>query len=283
MMQTRLSFLIILLGSCFCASGNIEIPLEIADGGYLFVKVVVNEKETAKFMLDTGAGINVVSTDLFNRIKHSLISKGMHTGVRHNGESITGRLYELPSLAVGEYRKSNVVIGEFAALTNFDGLLSMDFFRDTPFTIDFVNRKLIIEDTESFSKIKQQSEQIPIEVRRRGKYEIDLFAKVCINDSLEAVAEFDTGAGFAMFMLNTSYLKKLHIVVPPKKSVDMNYYVHSSTISRLSFCGLPSLFARDHFVGFKEGLIYESLIGSGLFRNCKLTIDIPTGQMIVRR
>jgi hypothetical protein len=35
------------------------------------------------------------------------------------------------------------------------------------------------------------------------------------------------------------------------------------------------------FVGFKEGLIYEGLVGHGAFRDRRLTIDIPGRRMLV--
>jgi len=258
-----------------------EIPLEIADGGYLFIKVNLNGTDTARFMLDTGGGINVISGALFTKLKGTMKLIGPHTGTRHNGESITGNLYLLPSLSVGSFSKTNIVVGEYAGLNGFDGLLSMDYFRDTPFTIDFINKKLIIETPRSLAGISAKAEKIPIRLKKNGKYELDFFVKICINDSLDAEAEFDTGAGFAMLMLHPDYLKKLGITISPKTTQGMGYYIYSTTLPKLSYCDVPSLIQLNHFVGFKEGLIYESLIGSGMFSRSKLTIDIPASKMYV--
>jgi hypothetical protein len=82
------------------------------------------------FLLLLPVGITVLSSTLFN--KYKLNEAGLHTGVRHNRESITGMLYILPSLSVGSFIKQNVIIGSYDALQNCDGLLSMDYFRDTP-------------------------------------------------------------------------------------------------------------------------------------------------------
>jgi hypothetical protein len=58
-------------------------------------------------MLDTGSGITAFSSNLFSR--YHLKEAGLHTGVRHNGESITGMLYVLPSLSIGDFTKQNVM------------------------------------------------------------------------------------------------------------------------------------------------------------------------------
>lgn len=258
---------------------QIEIPLQIDDGGYISLKVKLNDQEEARFLLDTGGGINVISKDLFNKLG-PLSEAGLHTGTRHNGEQITGMLYFLPALSIGSFTKKNVVVGQFAGLGNYDGLLSMSYFEDVPFSIDFVNKKLQIETKESIGNISSRAQAIPLEVKKVGKYEIDLFVNICINDSVQANAEFDTGAGFNMLMLHPSYMKKLNISEPPKKT-DYGYYIYSTMLPKLSYCNSGKLYEANHFVGFKEGLIYQGLIGSGMFRNYKITLDIPGSKLLV--
>ena len=265
----------------FSACAQNEIPLMINDGGYIFLTVKINGNQSAKFMLDTGAGITVLSADLFR--KYRLEKAGMHTGTRHNGQSITGPVYTLPSLAVGTLIQRNLIVGEYDRLQNCDGLLSMDYFRNTPFTIDFINKKLILESSESVSHISAQAEKIPIRLKTNGKNELDFFVTVCINDSIAAQAEFDTGAGFNMLMLNNSYLQKLHIDIDKMPKRDYGYYVYSTFLPSLAYCGSATLKQKNIFVGFKEGLIYEALIGSGMFRNRKLTINIPRSEMLVAK
>ena len=81
-------------------------------------------------------------------------------------------------------------------------------------------------------------------------------------------------------MLHPSCLKKLNIIDPDKKT-DYGYYVYSTILRKLSYCGLSKLFETNHFVGFKEGLIYEGLMGSGMFRKDKITISIPGHELLV--
>jgi hypothetical protein len=276
----KVYLIVILCFSNFFISAQTEVPVDINDGGYIFLKVKINSRDTAIFMLDTGSGITVFSSRLFN--KYNLKQAGLHTGTRHNGELITGMLYILPSLSIGNFTKQNVVIGSYDALQNCDGLLSMDFFRDTPFTIDFINRKLIIETPQTLSVISKQAEKIPIELKSNGKNELDFFVSICMNDSIKADAEFDTGSGFNMLMLNTKYLDKLDINLHQQPNQDYGYYVYSTTLPLLKYCNSIKLQQKNVFVGFKEGLIYEALIGSGMFRNKKLSINIPASEIMVR-
>jgi hypothetical protein len=276
----KINFILFSLLLNFLGYAQTEVPIEINDEGYIFLKVKINSQYTAKFMLDTGSGITVFSSNLFS--KYKLKEAGPHTGVRHNGESITGMLYVLPSLSIGSFTKQNVFIGSYDALQNCDGLLSMDYFRNTPFTIDFINRKLIIETAQTLSEITKQGERISMKLKANGKNELDFFVNICINDSIQADAEFDTGAGFNMLMLNTRYLSKLNIHLKDTPKEDYGYYVYSTALPTLSYCGSVKLMQKNVFVGFKDGLIYDALIGSGIFRNHKLTIDIPKSEMLVR-
>jgi hypothetical protein len=270
---------LLILFFVYILKAQIEIPLQIDEGGYISLKVRFNDKEEARFLLDTGGGVNVVSQSLFNKLG-SLSEEGLYTGTRHNGEQITGMLYLLPSLSIGSFTKKNVIIGQYADLRNYDGILSMSYFEDVPFSIDFVNKKLQVETKHSIEEISSHAQAIPIEVKKTGKYEVDLFVKICINDSVQARAEFDTGAGFNMLMLHPSYLKKLNITVPDK-TTDYGYYIYSTTLPKLSFCNSNDLYETHHFVGFKEGLIYEGLIGSGIFRNKVIAINIPGHELLV--
>lgn len=278
-MKICYSFILVLFFSRVGA--QTEIPIFIDDGGYIFLKVTINNTDTCLFMLDTGSGVTVLSEKLFS--KYKLKEAGLHTGTRHNGEQITGMLYKLPALSIGDFTKQNVITGSYSALQNCDGLLSMDYFRDVPFTIDLINKKLITETPQSLNAIKQRAERIPITLKHNGKNELDFFVSICVNDSITANAEFDTGSGFNMFMLHPKYLDKLNIDLRNIKQQDYGYYIYSTTLPLLAYCGSKNLQQQNVFAGFKEGLIYEALIGSGMFRYSRLTINIPASEMLIRQ
>jgi hypothetical protein len=256
------------------------VPLEIADGGYLYVRVRVAGSVDAKLLLDTGAGINTLSETIVDRLGPDVRSAGMHTGTRHNGEKITGQVWSVSSIALGALRKRDVVVGRFAP-RNADGMLSMDFFRDQPFTLDFKAGKLTLESKQRVEEIAARASTIPIRLKPNGPNELDFFVRVCVGDSVSAEAEFDTGAGFNMLMLQPSYMARLGISPSAGPRGPLEYYVHSTTLPEMHYCSAPSARSSPQFVGFKEGLIYEGLVGHGAFRDKRLTIDIPGRRMLV--
>lgn len=259
--------------------GRTIIPIEINDGGYIFIKVTLNKNIEARFMLDTGAGVNVISKELYEKIKATLNEEGLHTGTRHNGEQITGMLYVLPELSIGGFTKQHVAVGMYDQLKDFDGLLSLDYFRESPFTIDFENRQLIIEDNNDLEIIRKSGISIPVKLQKVGKHEIEFFVDLCFNDGVQCSAEFDTGAGFNMLMLQPGYIEKLDLKIP-SETTNYGYYVFSTTLPGLRYCAAPErLQNKNVFVGFKEGLIYEGLVGSGMFKSQRLTINISGSEM----
>lgn len=261
------------------AAAQSTIPLEVADGGYLYVRARVADGVDARLLLDTGAGINTISESILGQLGDRVLDAGTHTGTRHNGETITGRIWSVSSLALGALRKENVVVGGFAP-KGADGMLSMDFFRDQPFTLDFKAGTLAIEAPAHLAEIATRAASIPIRLAGHGP-QLDFFVRVCIGDSVSAEAEFDTGAGFNMLMLQTSYMQRLGITPGERAAGPMQYYVHSTFLPELHYCAAPAVRVEKQFVGFKAGLIHEGLVGHGAFRDRRLTIDIPGKRMLV--
>jgi len=272
--------LLALVASPATALAQTTIPLEIADGGYLYVHVRVADSIDARLLLDTGAGINTLSDAIFQRLGDRARNAGTHTGTRHNGERITGTVWSVPSVILGALRKRDVVVGRFAPPTA-DGMLSMDFFRDQPFTLDLHAGTLTLESASHLREISSTSPSIPIRLKTNGPFELDFFVRLCIGDSVSAEAEFDTGAGFNMLMLQPAYMQRLGISPDPRQRGALEYYVHSTFLPTMHYCAAPAVRTERQFVGFKDGLIYEGLVGHGAFRDRRLTIDIPGRRMLV--
>src|ERR1700750_2946519 len=119
-MKTGLGFSLSMICSMDQAFPQNEVLLEINDGGYIFIKVKINDTAEARFMFDTGAGINIISSEIFKKFRPALKEAGLHTGTRHNGEQLTGMLYDVPSVSIGSFRKTHVVVGEWEGLSGCD-------------------------------------------------------------------------------------------------------------------------------------------------------------------
>jgi hypothetical protein len=273
--------LVLLVPLLLAAPPTTVVPLEIRDGGYLHVPVRLADARPALLMLDTAAGINTLAPDLIRELGGALRSAGVHSGTRHNGETVTGPVWTLSTLQLGSIVKRDVLAGAFAP-PGADGLLSLDFFRDLPFTLDLARGQLTVETAGSLSAVAREATVVPIRLREVGAHQLDVFVDICVGD-VRADAEFDTGAGFAMLMMQPAYMARLGLrpdTARPRGPFE--YYVHSTTLPLVHYCDAPAVATRDQFVGFKEGLIYQALIGHGAFRGRRLTIDIPRRRLLVR-
>jgi hypothetical protein len=152
----RMLAVVALLALPPAVAAQTPVPLEVADGGYLYVRARVADSVDARLLLDTGAGINTLSESVLGRLGDRVRDAGTHTGTRHNGETITGRIWSVSSLALGALRKENVVVGGFAP-RGADGMLSMDFFRDQPFTLDFAAGTLTLESPSHVTEIASRA------------------------------------------------------------------------------------------------------------------------------
>lgn len=270
---------IALLSALAAAPAQTSVPLEVADGGYLYVRVRVADSIEARLLLDTGAGINTLSESVMRQLGPLARDAGTHTGTRHNGERITGAVWTVPSLRLGASSTKDAMVGRFAP-QGADGLLSMDFFREQPFTLDLESSRLVLETASSVERIAARATAIPIRLKVNGPHELDFFVRVCVGDSVAAEAEFDTGAGYNMLMLHPSYMKRLGLSTDGRERGALEYYVYSTLLPELHYCAAPAVRTTKQFVGFKEGLIYEGLVGHGAFRGRRLTIDIPRRRML---
>jgi len=120
------------------------------------------------------------------------------------------------------------VVGEWEGLSGCDGIISMNYFENTPVTIDFIHKKLIFESSASLLRITARAEKIPVRLFRNGKDELSFFVSVCLNDKSQANAEFDTGSGFNMLMLQPKYMKLLNMEIPNEKRITDIIYIQRS-------------------------------------------------------
>lgn len=138
----------------------VSVPLRLGKKQALLVPVKVGDSIDAEFRLDTGLGFDLISPQLAQKL-------GIEPSPNHKVRPVTGGELELsqgrlPALAVGNQKAEDldVVIGEprlFVAQggeTQVDGILSLAFFKNRPFTLDFANQKLVLEDSESLAKRK---------------------------------------------------------------------------------------------------------------------------------
>ena len=287
-MKKLISSFIILLAGLFNLSAQ-EFPISITPQGYIFVQVTLNDSIPANFMLDTGAGINILSQKVFNKIADSAQETGIMTGFRHDGDRLDGPVYQLPALAIGSSKQTDVKVGIYPPLDDYgiDGLVSLKFFENTPFTIDFKNQKLTILNSVEAEQLAKNHDWLPLAFKIERDIMLDIFIPIVLNNSLELQAEFDTGSGFGPLVVNPYYIQKLNLnksgmtatryttPISEKATTDYNHPVN------LSLKGTEGIRIENKTATFRENLIYEALIGSEIFKDRAITIDLAKARLII--
>lgn len=276
---------------CLLMSGGLkaqEVPLTILEGGYIIVPLTVNDSIPANFILDTGAGVTVMSSGFFEKIADSSEACGFFTGFRHDGDRLDGELYSINSIDLGGYKQQNIIGAIYPPLDGYgiEGLLSLTFFRNKPFTIDYRNQKLRLLTDSEVSTIAENFTAVPISLHQKGDASLDISIPVCIGDQVTVNAEFDTGSGHELFLINPYFLEQLGLDSAQLESSTYTTPILKRSLTDyladqpLTICDSDQS-AVMKTVLFREALIYEALIGSGLFKDKAITIDIPGKRFFV--
>lgn len=283
-------FTIILLSLAAVITHAQEYPIHIMEEGHIVVGVMINDSIPANFILDTGAGVMILSGKMHQRISDQVSPVGYHTGFRHDGDKISGEIFEMPSFAIGNERVENLKVGVYPPLDGMgiDGLVSLEFFENKPFTIDYANSKLIFRDKAALADLSKIGETGPLEFHRNLDVSLDISIPICINDKVQVNAQFDTGSGHNLYVVNPFFMEQLDMnesnteastYTTPISGTEIADYI--SRENTVQVCGTSASITSS--IVFREGLIMEALVGSGLFKDGAVTIDIPSGQFIVHK
>jgi hypothetical protein len=270
-----------------------KVPLTIEQNRFLILEAIVNENVKCTFVLDTGAGLEVVSRRFFDRIKDTALPVGIASGFQSIGTRVELELYRIPSMQIGEITRKNVMIAPYSGLDGFepiDGLVSLKFFDKHPFTLDFVSRHIVLESEESLKSIQESAETIPLLEQRDRDVSLSVYVPLVLNEQVKIQAEFDTGTGVET-MVNPYYLSALGIDVespdvqttefinPDGKSQEMV----QASITSIALAHSQLVKVTDVQVTFLNNFIYEGLVGWQLFRHFLVTIDLPNLRLLIRK
>tara|TARA_R110002051_G_scaffold181774_1_gene251246 strand:+ start:14196 stop:15074 length:879 start_codon:yes stop_codon:yes gene_type:complete len=269
-----------------------EYPITITEEGHIFIEVTLNKNTKANFILDTGAGAIILSQKTFNKIKDSAKKAGFFKGFRFDGDRIDSELYKISSLSVGNEKLTDVITGVYPPLDQYgvDGLLSLKFFENKPFTIDFKNKTISFLTRKQVKVLAKQNTNIPIMLEIHRNISLDMFIPLQINNKVLVNALLDTGSGFGALFVNQEFIKPLSL--NPKEGKEA-IYTNPISGKKLKDCVFPvesvkllntNIKTKNTYnkIIFREGIIYEALIGSKLFKDAKITIEIQNKNMIVQ-
>jgi hypothetical protein len=267
-----------------------QIPFQrYRNGHILTVPVLVGGSAPTRFVLDTGIGLNIVSTELCGRL--GLAPTGStYEGTRMSGQKVSCPLTRVPSLGVGAFRKEGVVAG----MLNLDGFfpggdvggfLSPLFFDPSPFAINSVTSTLRIGPDGPEASRDRSGVEVPLTVERDGP-SVSLFADLQLPNGATAKVEIDTGTD--VLILHTRFMAPLG-VDPDRFDVTRVEGTDETGHRFLRFRApihgdvrlhaAPRILQRDPAVMFQE-IIYDGLLGDAFLRSYDVTYDLDRSRMV---
>ena len=121
-----------------------------AVGNRMFVDVVLNGRVKAKLLVDTGAEVTMISSELAKRLSLNP-NNTWFTRIGGIGGSALAFLSKVRSIAVGDATVSDVDV--FVYDTGMDGILGMTFLGEFEFNINVAEKKLILAERNEAPRV----------------------------------------------------------------------------------------------------------------------------------
>jgi hypothetical protein len=243
----------------------------------------------ARFIFDTGIGLNLISEDLAAKVG-CRADGSTFTGRRMSGQTLVVPLGSLGSFQIGANLARDVPAGIFdmhamAGLRDVEGFVSLSFFRTVPVTIDYAAGLLVIEDEASLAQRAAAGTSVPVRVGYDG-CSTDVMLDIDLPGGKTISVEMDTGsdvlilsedfAGDAGIDLHGQDVQKAEA-----RDETGHQFVRYFTELRgdISVSGAPSLRMSNPPVMVQK-IIHDGLLGDRFLRNFTTTYDLPRSRVI---
>lgn len=269
----------------------VEIPFSYFDQHFIVVPVKINDSIVGKFVLDTGIGVNLISKSICEKLKCKI--KGHHTGKRMSGQEITVPMSDLKSLSFGSVTQTEVPVGVFdmdqlMPGANIDGFLSLGFFKDSAFTVNYKKETVTLESPSTLEKIRSSGAVVSIQVDHEDVATC-IHMPLILPNGTKIMAEVDTGS--QSLILDEKLMQSLGIQVTAKdvrKTQGTDETGHAFNRYFTTLAG--NTYLPDHpemkipsiSVMFQK-IIYDGLVGHFFLREFTVTYDLKHSQMIFRK
>lgn len=259
------------------------IPFMLVENEYIVIEVTVNDSITGNWLLDTGAGIHVLSNKLFRQLQTT--PAGRLTAFRMGGERLDLDVSKISSISLGPFRQENPYICTMDKLDSLgiDGALSVKFFEHNPVTIDFKNNHLIFETKETLRDRTENGSVVNLETQRYRDKSLDIHVVFQANDSIELELELDTGSGKKIYF-HSRFMELLGLDTESEnvQAIPVNDdVIYKSPIQKLTLYNAPDIMLDSPEIYFQDNLIYDGVIGIEFWKDKLVTIDIQGKRIIV--
>lgn len=267
-------------------------PFKYAARHLIKIPVTVNKSNKTFFIFDTGIGVNLLSQKFCDQFGCKITST--HTGKRMSGQELTVPMSTLSSLSFAGKELHNLPIGiwDMRSLLpaedcrDVEGFLSLGFFKNIPFTMDYKKSEFIIETPEDLNARVKSGHVIPIEINQDGP-STTIFMPLRLSDGTIIKVEIDLGGN--ILTLNEKYMDLLKVdrnskdVIIEKSHDETNHhYVRyfGKIAGPIAPAATPDLKQTNLSVMFQK-IIYDGLIANDYMKRFTVTYDLANSRIIL--
>jgi len=253
------------------------------------VPVLVGDRK-ARFILDTGIGLTLLSDRLCTEIGCPTDGANF-TGRRMSGQEVTVPLATAPPLSFGgvtrhDHRVGIIALGGFASeLGPVDGFLSLAFFDEVPFTVDYARGAVIVESPASADERTRDGSTVPVRLERDGPA-VDAFMQLDLPGARTVEVEIDMGSDSLILDERLAVAVGVDLRrdgVRRLEGRDETGHAYTRFFTRLagsiSATEAPSVAQTDPEVMFQR-IIYDGLVGDAFLSRFTVTYDLPRERVV---
>ena len=249
------------------------------------VPVRVGEVD-ARFVLDTGIGPTILTEALARDVGCTANGETL-TGKRMSGQEVGVPLAEAPPIALGRYVREGHAVGLLDtsgfpdALAEIDGFLSLAFFEETAFTVDYGRSVVVVETPETLAERAAAGVAVPVRLERQHP-SLVAFLPLAVPGLGSVEVEVDMGSDSLILDARHAPAVGIRLDDPAVRRVEgRDAYLRCFTRldATVHVAGEPTLAQEDPEVMFQE-IVYDGLIGDAFLRGFTVTYDLPGARMI---
>lgn len=252
----------------------------------ILLPVEVNGQGPFKFILDTGAGTSLLSTELGQQLGVKIL--GSKEG-QSAGGAISVSLAKVNSLAVGSARLKNLEVGlvDLSHIgrtvgAQIDGDLGYNFLKHYRIRIDYRKNELRLADPKQFESAGRATAITEVPMRLASPAKPLILVDIHANGAGPFQFAIDTGTSTTA--IRPDLAKQLGIESSPVGPVTTGRApvqvtagsIHSFQLGGARIDGLPVVVA-DFFSALSDvlGVRLDGIVGYNFLRNYKVVLDYP--------
>lgn len=192
------------------------ISFKLLPTGHIVVPAKVQGID-GNFILDTGAGINLLFEDFAQKLPRKPQSYNFFTGFRATGERLDVPLYKDIEMDLVGINFTDIPFSiANLKIEGIDGLISLKMFENTDILLDYERQEIILDKFHFSNKTKA----IDIFISTQADDSVDIFTYALLNDKYKIKVLLDTGAGRDSYWLNDKFINTLGLNIASLQNFD---------------------------------------------------------------